>query len=105
MKDHLKKDINTDEEEIEDITEDVEFEELDNEGDELDNNGKVKKLREKIKKLEEEKIFESKIVTKVLEATKFYKAEDYHQDYFKNNPTNPYCQVIISPKLEKLKNI
>ena len=55
MKDHLKKDINTDEEEIEDITEDVEFEELDNEGDELDNNGKVKKLREKIKKLEEEK--------------------------------------------------
>jgi len=35
----------------------------------------------------------------------FYKAEDYHQDYFKNNPTQGYCGVVVSPKVEKFKSV
>jgi peptide-methionine (S)-S-oxide reductase len=35
--------------------------------------------------------------------TKFYSAEGYHQDYFRNNPRAPYCAYVIRPKLEKLK--
>jgi peptide methionine sulfoxide reductase MsrA len=34
---------------------------------------------------------------------KFYKAEDYHQEYFDNNSNAPYCRVVIAPKLEKLE--
>ena len=36
-------------------------------------------------------------------ARRFDKGEDYHQDYFRNHPNAPYCAVVISPKLEKLK--
>jgi peptide-methionine (S)-S-oxide reductase len=36
--------------------------------------------------------------------SKFYEAENYHKDYFSNHPENPYCQVIINPKLEKIQN-
>lgn len=50
-----------------------------------------------------QEIFDGKIVTEVVSATEFYSAEDYHQDYYKNNPDNPYCQVTISPKLQKLR--
>uniref|UniRef100_UPI00261B1C21 peptide-methionine (S)-S-oxide reductase MsrA n=1 Tax=Flavobacterium sp. TaxID=239 RepID=UPI00261B1C21 len=56
-----------------------------------------------IKELGEQNIFDKKIVTKVSAATKFYPAEDYHQDYYTQNPNQPYCQAVISPKLEKLK--
>jgi methionine-S-sulfoxide reductase len=42
------------------------------------------------------------IVTELKPLTVFYPAEDYHQDYFRLNPGNRYCQVIITPKLEKL---
>ena len=42
------------------------------------------------------------IVTEISALKKYYPAEDYHQDYFKNNPNAPYCQLIIKPKLEKL---
>lgn len=56
-----------------------------------------------IKELGEQNIFDKKIVTKVTAATKFYPAEDYHQDYYAQNPNQPYCQAVISPKLEKLK--
>jgi peptide-methionine (S)-S-oxide reductase len=47
--------------------------------------------------------FTAPIVTEVVPLTKFYPAEDYHQDYFRNNPNAPYCAVVIRPKLEKLK--
>jgi len=45
------------------------------------------------------------VVTEVtpLSLDKFYPAEDYHRDYFANNPRQPYCQVIIEPKVEKLQ--
>ena len=42
------------------------------------------------------------IVTEIVPASDFYPAEDYHQDYFKNNPNAPYCRFVIVPKLEKL---
>ena len=47
--------------------------------------------------------FPATIVTEITPLTGFYKAEDYHQDYFRNHPNAPYCAVVISPKLEKLK--
>jgi peptide methionine sulfoxide reductase msrA/msrB len=47
--------------------------------------------------------FKQPIVTEVSAFTEFYKAEAYHQDYFKNNPGQPYCQVVIHPKVKKFK--
>lgn len=43
------------------------------------------------------------VVTEVQPLDTFYKAENYHQDYFARNPGNPYCQIIINPKLEKVQ--
>ncbi|EGK8022683.1 peptide-methionine (S)-S-oxide reductase MsrA [Campylobacter lari] len=51
-----------------------------------------------------QKYYAKAIVTQVLELEKFYKAEDYHQKYFKNNPSQAYCRFVITPKLEKLVN-
>jgi methionine-S-sulfoxide reductase len=47
--------------------------------------------------------WQDKIVTEVEKLGTFYPAEDYHQNYFKNNPENAYCQVVINPKLAKFK--
>jgi len=43
------------------------------------------------------------IVTEITEATNFWPAEDYHQDYFANNPRQPYCQFVVAPKVVKVK--
>ena len=43
------------------------------------------------------------VVTQVEPLKNFYEAENYHRDYFSRNPDKPYCQVIINPKLEKVK--
>ena len=43
------------------------------------------------------------IVTEISPAPTFYPAEDYHQNYYRNNPAQPYCMVVISPKMKKLK--
>lgn len=51
-----------------------------------------------------QKYYAKAIVTQVLKLEKFYKAEDYHQKYFKNNPSQAYCRFVITPKLEKLAN-
>ena len=42
-------------------------------------------------------------MTEVTAATIFYPAEKYHQDYFANNPRQPYCQAIVSPKVDKVR--
>jgi peptide-methionine (S)-S-oxide reductase len=47
--------------------------------------------------------FGSPIVTEIVPLVKFYKAEDYHQQYYDNNSSAGYCQVVIAPKLEKLE--
>ncbi len=44
------------------------------------------------------------IVTEVTELAVFYPAEDYHQNYFNNNPNQPYCAMLIAPKLDKYFN-
>jgi peptide-methionine (S)-S-oxide reductase len=46
--------------------------------------------------------FAAPIVTEIAPLTQFYKAENYHQDYFRNNPQARYCTFVIRPKLEKL---
>ena len=56
-----------------------------------------------IKEVEAESIWERPIVTEVVPFTAFYPAEEYHQDYFKRNPAQPYCQVIIAPKVAKFR--
>jgi peptide-methionine (S)-S-oxide reductase len=41
-------------------------------------------------------------VTEIRDAVKFWEAEEYHQDFYRNNPTHGYCRVVISPKLKKI---
>ena len=43
------------------------------------------------------------IVTEISAYSNFYKAEDYHQDYYNQNGTQPYCQIVITPKIDKFK--
>lgn len=56
-------------------------------------------------KLEKEKIWENPIVTEITKFDKFYPAEDYHQEYYQNNPNQGYCRIVITPKIEKFKKI
>ena len=51
--------------------------------------------------LNKNKIYPNKVVTEISKLGTFYNAEDYHQDYFKNNANAPYCQLVIQPKLDK----
>jgi methionine-S-sulfoxide reductase len=45
------------------------------------------------------------VATEVTKATKFYKAEDYHQNYYDSNSEQPYCQFVIAPKLDKFRKV
>lgn len=56
-----------------------------------------------IDKLEEEKVFGLPIVTELRLKEVFYIAEDYHQDYYANNPVKAYCQYVIDPKIAKIR--
>ena len=56
-----------------------------------------------IEELEKEEVWETPIVTQVVPATPFYPAEDYHQDYYRSNPGQGYCQAVIRPKLAKFR--
>lgn len=48
-------------------------------------------------------IWDKPIVTEIVPASEFYPAEDYHQDYFANNPEAGYCRIVISPKVQKAR--
>lgn len=55
--------------------------------------------------LMQEKVFDDPIVTQISPASVFYPAEDYHKKYFENNADkNPYCQLVVKPKVAKFKN-
>lgn len=56
-----------------------------------------------IKELNEQHIWDKPIVTDVTKFEKFYMAEDYHQEYFSNNPYQPYCQAVVAPKVAKFR--
>ena len=58
-----------------------------------------------IHQLTEQKTCPNPIVTQVVPATVFYPAEDYHQDYFNHNGNNPYCQMVVRPKVEKFEKL
>lgn len=56
-----------------------------------------------IENLELEQVFDSPIVTELRPLEMFYIAEDYHQDYYANNPTQAYCSHVIDPKINKIR--
>ena len=56
-----------------------------------------------IAQLNEAEIWTNPIVTEVVPLDTFYAAEDYHQDYYKYNSQQPYCQIVITPKLAKFR--
>lgn len=56
-----------------------------------------------IQELTAEKVFRGPVVTEVTPLKEFYPAEDYHREYYKRNPSKPYCQAVIAPKLSKFR--
>jgi len=62
------------------------------------------KLANNIKtQLNDSKVFDSPMVTDISKFSNFYPAENYHQDYYNQNGSQPYCQFVIKPKVDKLK--
>ncbi len=69
-------------------------------------NKKQKEIAETYKaKLDKSGIFKNQIVTEIVPFEHFYEAENYHQNYYERNKSQPYCQLVITPKLEKFKKI
>jgi peptide-methionine (S)-S-oxide reductase len=63
-----------------------------------------RRAAEEVKRaMEAEKVWPLPIVTEIVPFTVFYPAEDYHQNYFKNNPNQMYCQLTINPKVRKFR--
>ncbi|MDG1277244.1 MAG: peptide-methionine (S)-S-oxide reductase MsrA [Algoriphagus sp.] len=61
-------------------------------------------IAEKLKaELNDSKVFDRPIVTEITAFTNFYPAENYHQDYYNLNGSQPYCQFVVKPKVDKLK--
>ena len=58
---------------------------------------------EVIADLERQRVWDAPIVTEIAPYTAFYPAEDYHRDYYERNPWQPYCQVVIAPKVAKFR--
>lgn len=56
-----------------------------------------------IREITEEKLYDDPIVTEVTAFDRFWPAEDYHQEYFANNPSQPYCAAIVAPKVAKFR--
>jgi peptide-methionine (S)-S-oxide reductase len=56
-----------------------------------------------IAELTTEKVWDAPIVTEVTLLKEFYRAEDYHQNYFARNPNQPYCQAVVAPKVSKMR--
>ncbi|MDH5381895.1 MAG: peptide-methionine (S)-S-oxide reductase, partial [Cyclobacteriaceae bacterium] len=59
-------------------------------------------LKQEIQTLE---VYDSPVITEITKASEFYKAESYHQNYYKFNGDQPYCQYVIKPKLDKFRDI
>jgi peptide-methionine (S)-S-oxide reductase len=59
--------------------------------------------QDKIRALESERVYDGQVVTQVVPAGDFYVAEDYHQEYYANNPYQPYCMAVVAPKVAKFR--
>lgn len=69
-------------------------------------NQQQKELAEEYKKkLDKAGIYNNPVVTEISEYKEFYKAEDYHQEYYNQNKSQPYCNFVITPKIEKFKKV
>jgi len=55
--------------------------------------------------LQSAQVYDSPVVTTIEPLTQFYKAEEYHQDYYNNNKNQPYCKMVIQPKIEKFEKL
>ena len=69
------------------------------------NEAQKKSAQTIINAMKKAKIYDIPIVTTVEPLNKFYKAEDYHQNYYANNKNQPYCQMVIQPKMEKFEKL
>lgn len=67
------------------------------------NEDQHRQAREFIARLKVEKVFADPVVTTLEPLTEFYPAEEYHRNYYNTNQNQPYCQVVINPKLKKFK--
>ena len=56
-----------------------------------------------ISEFDSRRVWDAPIVTEVVPLTDFYPAEDYHQEYYRNNASQPYCQAVIAPKVSKFR--
>jgi len=61
--------------------------------------------REVMAEIEAQKVWKNALVTEVVPYDVFYPAEDYHQNYYQNNSRQPYCQVVIAPKVSKFRKM
>ncbi|MFX1559181.1 MAG: peptide-methionine (S)-S-oxide reductase MsrA [Promethearchaeota archaeon] len=69
-------------------------------------NEEQRKIAERVKtELDKSGPWKNPIVTEIVPFEKFYKAEDYHQNYYRNNPNQGYCQLVIAPKLSKFEKV
>ncbi len=69
------------------------------------NNGQRNIAEAVIAELEEAKVWEKPIVTEVVPFSVFYPAEEYHQGYYRKNPNQGYCQIVIAPKIAKFRQM
>lgn len=69
------------------------------------NTAQMVSAKKYLQKLEEEKVWDAPIVTQIVEINNYFEAEDYHHNYFENNPGNPYCQSVVRPKVEKFRKV
>lgn len=60
--------------------------------------------REVMEEIEEAGIWDAPLVTQLVALETFYPAEDYHRDYFRNNPSQAYCQAVVAPKVAKFRS-
>lgn len=58
-----------------------------------------------VEDLERRKIFRDKVVTEISPLLNYFPAEKYHQEYFENNPMQPYCAYVVAPKVEKAEDL
>ncbi|HYN86753.1 MAG TPA: peptide-methionine (S)-S-oxide reductase MsrA [Pyrinomonadaceae bacterium] len=65
--------------------------------------GQRRVAEEVMREIDESNIWDGRVVTELAPFEKFYEAEDYHQEYFANNPGQGYCRVVVAPKVKKFR--